>query len=75
MGLRPSQRDPLVKKINETCLKAIVANTSPGRANSLDSFIDVSEMELNVATKTRAASMDHVGAKRRLQSAQRKTDG
>jgi hypothetical protein len=69
MGLRPGQRDPLVKKINDVCLKAIVANTSPGRANNLEAYIDVSEMELNVATKTRAASMDHVGAKRRMQSA------
>ena len=73
LGLRQSQRDPLVKKINEVCLKHIVANTSPGRANSLEAYIDVSELELSVATKSRAASMDHVGAKRRLQSATRRS--
>ena len=33
LGLRPSQRDPLVIKINEECLKHIVTNTSPGRAS------------------------------------------
>ena len=71
LGLRPNQRDPLVVKINEVCLKAVVAGTSPGRAGDLEAYINTSELELNVATKHRAASMDHVGAKRRLMSASR----
>ena len=66
LGLRPSQRDPLVVKINETCLKNIVKNTSPGRAGDLEQYINVNELELNLVTKHRSASMDHVGAKRRL---------
>lgn len=66
LGLRSQQRDPLVVKINAVCLKQIVANTSPGRAGSLEAYIDVDELDLGVAAKSRAASMDHVGAKRRL---------
>lgn len=34
-------------------------------------FINVNEFELSLATKGRAASVDHVGAKRRLRSASR----
>ena len=73
-GLRPNQRGPLVLKINEICLKHIVANTSPGRANDLEPYINADEIELSAATKTRAASMDHMGAKRRLMSASRRQD-
>ena len=72
LGLRPSQRDPLVLKINEACLKAFVDKTSPGRASTIEPYINVEELDLNIATKTRAASMDHVGAKRRLMSATRR---
>lgn len=66
LGLRSNQRDPLVVKINEVCLKTIVANTSPGRAGSIEAFVDVSDLDLKLATNSRAASMDHVTAKRRL---------
>lgn len=59
----------MIVKINEVCLKTIVANTSPGRAGSLEAYIDVNELDLHVAPKTRAASMDHIGAKKRLMSA------
>lgn len=71
LGLRASQRDPLVQKINEACRKHMAANTPPGYVDSVGPFINVNELELTVATKGRAASMDHVGAKRRLQSASR----
>lgn len=72
MGLRSQQRDPLVIKINSICLKQIVANTSPGRAGTLEAYINVNEIDLlNLAGKNRAASMDHVAAKRRLQSESR----
>jgi hypothetical protein len=47
-------------------LKHIVANTSPGRAGSLEPYINVNELDLNIGSKTRAASMDHMTAKRRL---------
>jgi len=56
----------LVVKINEICLKNIVANTSPGRAGTLEPYINVNELDLNISSKTRAASMDHMTAKRRL---------
>lgn len=72
LGLRANQRDPLIGKINEVCLKTIVANTSPGRAGSLGAYIDVDKLDLNISSKTRAASMDHMGAKRRLMSATRR---
>jgi hypothetical protein len=70
LALRPSQRDPLIIKINEVCLKDVVKNTSPSRAGNLESYINVEELELGMAVgaKGRAASMDHAGAKRRLQS-------
>jgi hypothetical protein len=56
-------------KINEICLKDIVKNTSPGRASTMEAYINVDELEMGVAVgKGRAASMDHAGAKRRLQS-------
>lgn len=58
LGLRSGQRDPLIKKINEVCKKAT--------QNSVD-FVDVSELDIAVAGKSRAASMDHV--KRRPSSA------
>ena len=64
--MRSTQRDPLVVKINEICLKHIVANTSPGRAGNLEPYINVIELDLNLSNKTRAASMDHMTAKRRL---------
>lgn len=48
-----------------------MANTSPGRAGTLEPYINVNELDLNIASKTRAASMDHMTAKRRLQSASR----
>lgn len=70
LGLRPGQRDPLIEKINEVCRKHIVANTSPGRAGSLRPFINAEELDLPVS-KNRAASMDHVAARKRLQSANR----
>ncbi len=41
LGLRPSQRDPLVLKINESCLKTGVADTSPGRASQMEAYINV----------------------------------
>lgn len=67
MGLKQSQRDPLILKINEICLKDIVKNTSPGRAGNMEAYINVDELEMGVAVgKGRAASMDHAGAKRRL---------
>jgi hypothetical protein len=53
LGLRPSIRDPLVKKINEVCLQA---------SDSL--FVDESELELTAATKARAASYDVRRAKK-----------
>lgn len=70
LALRSSQRDPLVLKINEVCLKETVKNTSPSRAGHLEQFINVDELELTMAVgaKGRAVSMDHAGAKRRLQS-------
>lgn len=71
LGLRANQRDPLIAKINEVCLKTVVANTSPGRAGSLEAFIDVKTLDMNQSAKSRAASMDHAGAKRRLMSASR----
>ena len=37
----------------------------------MESYIDVSELDLQVATKSRAASMDFAGARKRLQSASR----
>ena len=44
-----------------------MANTSPGRAGSLEPYINVNELDLNISSsKTRAASMDHMTAKRRL---------
>ena len=46
LGLRPSLRDPLVKKINEVC------------SSSDGPFIDVNELELNIATKNRSVSLD-----------------
>ena len=60
LGLRPSLRDPLVVKINDVC-----AQEQIGQAEGQDEpkttgepFINVGEMELNLATKGRAASMD-----------------
>ena len=55
-------------KINEACRKHITASMPAAQADSVEPYINVSELELDVATKGRAASMDHVGAKRRLQS-------
>jgi len=52
-------------------LKHTVANSSPGRAATLSAYIDVDGLELDVGPKVRAASMDHIGAKRRLMSANR----
>lgn len=52
LGLRASLRDPLVKKINEVCQ----AEEVDGKKNMI--FIDVNELELNLATtKTRSQSM------------------
>ena len=51
LGLRPSLRDPLVKKINEICLQ---------QEGSKAKFIDESEMELSIATKHRAVSLGDV---------------
>jgi hypothetical protein len=48
LGLRPSLRDPLVKKINEIC----------SLEEGAPSYIDINELELNVATKNRSVSMD-----------------
>ena len=60
LGLRSSLRDPLVTKINEVC-----AQEQIGGAEGVDDgkkagepFINVNEMELKIATKGRAASMD-----------------
>ena len=60
LGLRPSLRDPLVTKINEVCAQ----ETSNGQDHdeetktTAEPFINVNEMELNIATKGSAASMD-----------------
>lgn len=62
LGLRSGQRDPLIKKINEVCKKATQNETD---------FVDISELDIAVAGKSRAASMDHV--KRRPASALRKS--
>ena len=60
----------MIEKINEVCKKHIVANTSPGRANDLQPFINSEELDLPIS-KNRAASMDHIAAKKRLNSASR----
>ncbi len=49
LGLRNSIRDPLVKKINEVCLQ---------EGDKTEQFINESEMELNIATNHRTASLD-----------------
>jgi hypothetical protein len=52
LQLRSSIRDPLVAKINEVCSVYVTEGQS---------YIDVNELELNLATKSsnkRAASMD-----------------
>lgn len=46
LGLRSSIRDPLVKKINEVC------------KSDSEQYINETELELTLATKTRAASYD-----------------
>jgi hypothetical protein len=61
LGLRSSIRDPLVKKINEVCRQA-----NP-KAKEGDQFIDEGELDLQQATKARAASYDVRG--RALKSA------
>lgn len=74
LGLRSQQREPLVGKINEACLKEIVANSSPGRAGNLEAYINVNEMDLNMASsKVRPASMDHMNAKRRMRAGSSKS--
>ena len=74
LGLRSQQREPLVVKINEACLKEIVANSSPGRAGQLEAYINVNEMDLNMASsKVRPASMDHMNAKRRMRAGSSKS--
>ena len=50
MGLRPSLRDPLVKKINEIC--KVIHPGVEGEQNTF--YIDVNELELNLATKNRS---------------------
>ena len=62
----------MIVKINDVCRKDIVNNTSPGRAGNLEVYIEVNELDMGIAaSKGRAASMDHVNAKRRLGSATR----
>jgi len=56
LGLRPSLRDPLVTKINEVC--ELEDKDESRNATDAKPFINVHEMELNLATKHRAASMD-----------------
>mmetsp|Transcript_37599 Transcript_37599/g.57615 ORF Transcript_37599/g.57615 Transcript_37599/m.57615 type:complete len:224 (+) Transcript_37599:1407-2078(+) len=73
LGLRANQRDPLILKINDVCRQAIVKDTSPGRANDLEPFINTDELDLNIPGKSRAASMDQIGAKRRMMSASKRT--
>eukprot|EP00347_Sterkiella_histriomuscorum_P001332 403372439 len=58
LGLRASLRDPLVKKINEVCTSE----------DNQGSYIDVNELELNMATKTRSVSMDHHNKRRQAQN-------
>lgn len=53
LGLRPSLRDPLVKKINEVCLQESKGSDENAQA---ENFINEAEMELSVATKHRALS-------------------
>ena len=48
-----------------------MANTSPGRAGSLEAYIVADELAMGGPGKSRAASMDNIGAKRRLMSASR----
>ena len=55
LGLRPSLRDPLVKKINEVCLQESKGSDENAQA---ENFINEAEMELSVATKHRAMSQD-----------------
>ena len=50
LGLRPSLRDPLVKKINEIC--KVIHPGAEGEQNTF--YIDVNELELNLATKNRS---------------------
>ena len=57
LGLRPSLRDPLVTKINEVCAQ-MTAENADGSPKSGEPYINVNELELNVATKFRATSMD-----------------
>ena len=57
LGLRPSLRDPLVNKINEVCAQETKGEEE--KVQRIEPFINISEMELNIATKNhRAASMD-----------------
>ena len=71
MGLRANQRETLVTKINESCTKAMKQSRGLGDDALVTPYLNASEMELIVATKGRSSSVDHVGAKRRLQSASR----
>lgn len=57
LGLRPSLRDPLVNKINEVCEQED-KDSNKNDGETPKPFINVNEMELNLATKHRAASMD-----------------
>ena len=55
LGLRPSLRDPLVKKINEVCLQESKESMEGAMA---ELFIEESEVELNLAIKHRTLSHD-----------------
>lgn len=49
-------RDPLVKKINEVCLGTNEEGAAEGAPRT--PYIDVNELELNLATNNRSVSMD-----------------
>jgi len=64
LALRPQQRDPLVLKINETCLKEQMEEASPqSETTSIEPYININELDLISTTKNRASSMD---ARKRL---------
>lgn len=60
-----------MQKINESCAKTLKASKGYDENTAVAPYINVDELELGLATKGRAASVDHVGAKRRLRSASR----
>lgn len=64
-------RDPLVKKINEVCQVTVSEEGGPGTGTP---YIDVNELELNLATKTRSVSLDVHNKRRQAAAAQGKSN-